>query len=189
MATLPPREQQIRQSHAMLIHQVVKACANTDARRELFTVLEAARENGWAELVARIQHILQGQRDTSLLNGVDEEDRVILEAILQGLQDPASLPELASSPDASQAAPGLAQMIHAARRGDPQALHAVAFMAEQMTNTLGDMRLLGGAMKRLVDGETDLAVLCKGMSAQGRQLVSNLLEELGQLTETTARNI
>ena len=54
-------------------------------------------------------------------------------------------------------------------------------MAEQMTNTQGDMRQLGGMMKRLLDGERDPDVLTKKMSADGKQLVYQLLEELAKL--------
>jgi hypothetical protein len=72
-------------------------------------------------------------------------------------------------------------MIHAANHGDAQALQAAAFMAEQMINTQGDMRQLGGQIKRLLDGERDADVLCKGMGPSGRQLVLNLLEELNKL--------
>ena len=55
-------------------------------------------------------------------------------------------------------------------------------MAEQMTTTQGDMRQLGGIMKRLIDGERDPDVLTKKMSANGKQLVMQLLEELGKLS-------
>ncbi len=181
MAQLPQRIEQIRIAHAALIHHVVMGCANAEARQQLMPMLKVARENGWNELVDRIQLVLTGRREAALLNGLDEEDTVILQAILQGLQDPATLPDLNQQADPAQAAPGLAQMIHAACTGDAKALQAVAFMAEQMTNTQGDLRLLGGSMKRLVDGERNPEVLCKGMSAQGRQLVQNLIDELNQL--------
>jgi hypothetical protein len=74
-------------------------------------------------------------------------------------------------------------MIHAASHGDAQALQAAAFMAEQMINTQGDMRLLGGQIKRLLDGERDPDVLCKGMGTSGKELVLNLLDELNKLAE------
>ena len=56
-------------------------------------------------------------------------------------------------------------------------------MAEQMINTQGDMRLLGGQIKRLLDGERNPDVLCKGMGPSGQQLVLNILEELNKLAE------
>ena len=137
---------------------------------------------GWYKIGARDQsQDHQGQRDEE--NGLDEEDTVIIRSILQGLQNPASLPDPNQGADATMAAPGLAHMIHAASRGDAQALQAAAYMAEQMINTQGDMRLLGGQIKRLLDGERDPDVLCKGMGPSGQQLVLSMLEELNKLAE------
>jgi len=179
--SLPEREQQIRMSHAPLIHQVVQACHHQDERPALESILEVALQQGWQDLVKVIRRIVAGSRDEALLNGLDEEDTVIVRSILQGLQDPASLPDPAQQGDATQAAPGLAQMIHAAGRGDAQALRAVSQMAEQMLQAPGDMARLGGNMKRLVDGERDPDVLCQGMGPSGEQLMLNLIEELNKL--------
>lgn len=179
--TLSPRDQQIRLAHAGLIRLVVQASQNLSARAELDPVLTQAEQQGWTELIPRIRRVLDGARDTSLLRGLDEEDTVILTAILTGIQDPSTLPDPEAAADPTQAAPGLAQMIHAAARGDAQALHWLSQMAEQMTRAGGDMARLGGIAKRLVDGERDPARLCKGMGAQGESLVLSLLSELGKL--------
>ena len=72
-------------------------------------------------------------------------------------------------------------MIHAASRGDAQALQAVSQMAEQMTQAPGDMALLGGNMKRLIDGERDADLLCKGMGVSGEKLMLSLIEELNKM--------
>ena len=101
---------------------------------------------------------------------------------MQGLQNPVSLPAVNQQADPTMAAPGLASMINAASRGDAQALQAASLMADQMTNTKGDMRYLGGIMKRLIDGERDPDVLTKKMSANAKQLVMQLLDELNKLT-------
>lgn len=178
---IPEHEQQIRIAHAMLIHHVVRACQNSDERVELESVLGIAIEQGWAELVKVIRQIVAGNRDEALLNGLDDEDVVIISAILAGLQNPATLPDINQQGDPSQAAPGLAQMIHAASRGDAQALQAVSQMAEQMTQAPGDMARLGGNIKRLIDGERDADLLCQGMSSNGEQLMLNLIEELNKL--------
>jgi len=179
--TLSPRDQQIRLAHASLIRLVVQAAQNVSARAELDPVLAHAQQQGWTELVPRIRRVLNGERDTSLLRGLDEEDTVILTAILAGIQDPATLPDPEAAADPTQAAPGLAQMIHAASHGDAQALHWLSQMAEQMTRAGGDMARIGGITKRLVDGERDPEKLCKGMGAQGESLVLSLLAELGKL--------
>ena len=181
MPTQPDREQQILRSHAVLIHQVVRVCHNPAEKPQLDQMLKMAQQQGWDELVRIVNAIVDGRRDEALLNGLDEEDTLIIRAILQGLQNPATLPDPNQGADPAMAAPGLAHMIHAANHGDAQALQAAAFMAEQMINTQGDMRQLGGQIKRLLDGERDADVLCKGMGPSGRQLMLNLLEELNKL--------
>ncbi len=179
--TLPPRDQQIRMAHAGLIHLVVRAAQNPGARAELEPVLTQAEQAGWTDLVARIRRVLGGDRNSALLHALDEEDAVILTAILAGIQDPATLPDRETAADPSQAAPGLAQMIHLASRGDHQALHWLSQMAEQMTRAGGDMAHIGAIAKRLVDGERDPDRLCKGMGPLGESLVLSILSELGKL--------
>lgn len=181
MAQLPPRTQQIVQTHAGLIVNVVRTAQNPALRPQLDAVLRTSEANGWGTLVAAIRRILAGSREPSLLAGLDEEDGIIIEAILRGLQDPATLPDPAARPDPVLAAPGLAGMIHACTRGDVQALELLSQMAEQMTRVGGDMGRMGGLMRRLVEGERDPDVLLKGMGAQGESLVLAVLEELGKL--------
>jgi len=183
MPQLSHKAHQIRQSHAVLIHQAVKACQNQQDAQRLAPMLKIASDQGWNDLVKIIKLILNGRRNSELLNGLDEEDSVIIGAILQGLQNPASLPDLQQQAEPTMAAPGIAHMIHAANHGDTQALQALGFMAEQMTNTEGDMRLLGGQMKRLLDGERNIRILCKGMSGSGEKLMQDILEELNKLAE------
>ena len=183
MANIPSHEEQIRQSHAVLIHQVVHACQNETAKIQLKPMLDMASQQNWHELVAAINKIVAGERSENLLAGQDDEDKVIIKSILMGLQNPASLPDAQQQADPTMAAPGLASMINAACRGDAQALQAASFMAEQMTATQGDMRQLGGMMKRLIDGERDPDVLTKKMTTNGKQLVMQLLDELNKLAD------
>lgn len=182
MAQLPEHEQQVRQVHAKLIVQVVQACQNADARSELEPMLAEASHTGWQQLVEVIRRILNGERGESLLLGLDQEDTVIVRAILLGLQDPATLPDPEQRADSTLAAPALASMIHAASHGDVRALQILADMSEQMTVVGGEMGKLGGIMRKMLDGERDPAVLGKGMDSSGQQLVNNLLEELNKLT-------
>lgn len=181
MAELPDRRQQIIQAHAGLIVGVVQAVHNRDLRPGLEQTLRITEQNGWSALVAAIRKILAGQRDRGLFAGLDEEDAVIVEAILQGLHNPAALPDPEAGPDPALAAPGLAGMIHAATRGEVQALELLAHMAEQMTRVGGDMGRMGGIMRRLVEGERRPEILTKGMGPQGESLVLSILEELGRL--------
>jgi hypothetical protein len=181
MTILPEFDEQVRRTHSQLIHLVVKACLNPSLKGELEPVLQTAKSNGWEALTDTINQILAGRRDEMLLQELDREDQVIVRAILMGIQNPATLPELNQQADPTMAAPGLAHMIHAASRGDAQALQSISFLAEQMVHTTGDLRLLGGIINRLVKGERDPDVLRKGMSANGEQLLMSLLDELNKL--------
>lgn len=181
MSQLPTRHEQIVQTHAALIVNVVKAVQNPSLRAPLEEVLRVSAENGWGELVAAIRRILGGERGLNLLASLDEEDSVIVEAILRGIQDPITLPDPSAKADPVLAAPGLAAMIHASSRGDVQALQLLSGMAEQMTRVGGDMGRMGGLIRRLVDGERDADKLAKGMSAEGQSLLLAVLEELGKL--------
>ncbi len=181
MTIFPQRRQQILFAHAGLIQRVVMAAQNQELQAGLEPILDASEKNGWTTLVAAIRKILGGQRDEQVLIGLDEEDRIIAEAILAGLQNPASLEVLNGSPDPCLAAPGLASMINAAAQGNVEALQLVSNMAEQMNRVGGDMGRLGGILRRLINGERDPDILCKGMGTQAGQLVLSILTELGKL--------
>jgi hypothetical protein len=181
MPSLPKKEEQIVQAHAGLIHSVVMVCHNRNLLPELESVLQTTAANGWTALVSAVRKVLAGRRDHDLLSGLDEDDKVIIEAILRGLQDPSSLPDPGKQPDPVMAAPGLALMIDAASKGNIDALQLVAHMAEQMTRVGGDMARLGGTVNRLINGERQADELCRGMGLKGRSLVRSILEELGKL--------
>jgi hypothetical protein len=180
---LAEQKQQIAQFHAALIHNVVMACNNRALLPQLEPMLEMSAKSGWETLVVAIRQVINGKRDASVLLGLDDEDSAIIETILCGIQDPSTLPDPDAKPDASLAAPGLASMIDAAGRGNPEVLHMLANMAEQMVRAGGDMAKLGGMMRRLVGGERDADKLAKGMSVQGQELVYSILTELGKLAK------
>jgi hypothetical protein len=175
------RKQQIIQAHAGVIVQVVQSIGNASLMPQTEEILKVSEQNGWNDLVAIIRRIIKGERSEELLKGLDEEDSTIAGAILEGLQNPSTLPDPNKPADASMAAPGLAQMIHEAATGNAQALQIISQMAEQMTAAGGDMRNLGGIIRKMINGERDPKVLAKGMGAQGRQLVDSILEELYKL--------
>jgi hypothetical protein len=181
MSVLPEKSRQIVQAHAALIHAVVMACHNRDLFPQLATVLATSESSGWHDLVRVIRSIVAGRREASLLNGLDEEDGVIVRAILNGLQDPSALPDPDAKPEARFAAPGLAHLIHAASKGDLQALQHLAAMAEQMTRAGGDMGRLGAVMHQLTRGERNADTLSADMGPRGKQLILSLLAELAQL--------
>ncbi|MEW8505530.1 MAG: hypothetical protein AB2598_02420 [Candidatus Thiodiazotropha sp.] len=178
------RKDQILAVHAAFINQVVLSGGNPDRKEEFEQLMVMAKEHGWDELVAVIRKIFaQGRRDIELLNNLDEEDQVIIEAILHGLQDPSTLPDPNQKPDPAMAAPGLASMIHAAGSGNAQALQIIAEMADQMSKVGGPMSRLAAVIRPLIDGERDAEVLCKRMDSNTESLVQGILDELKRLEE------
>jgi hypothetical protein len=181
MPTLPHRHQQIIQAHAAFICEFVQLSRSPDARPALERLLKGAEDAGWAALVRALRLIQAGQRDLRTLQGLDEEDAVIAEAVLRGLQDPSTLPDPSRRPEGAFAAPGLAALIHAASRGDAQTLVVLSNMAEQMNRAGGEMARTAALIRRLVNGERDVDALEKGLPPRARQLLLSILEELGRL--------
>jgi len=181
MATLPAKDQQIIEAHTGLIHRVVIGCQNPGMVPDLDDILKQAEQNGWLQLVAAIRKILAGSRNESLLNGLDEEDQVIVRSILRGLQDPDTLPDLGKGVDSAMAAPGIAAMVNGARSGNLETLQLLGAMARQMMRAGGDMARLAGILRPLVQGERDADKLTKGMGSEGEKLVLLILEELARL--------
>lgn len=182
MSKLPEQYEQVTGVHASLINMVVQTNQNIQMRPQLNQVLKASAENGWENLVLRIYKILDGERSEMLLKDLDDEDAIIIEAILKGIQDPSTLPDpTKSSGNPTMAAPGIAHMVHQASHGDTQALTLLSNMAEQMSSAGGDMARLAAIIKNLLDGERDPDVLSEGMGAQGESLVNTILEELAKL--------
>jgi hypothetical protein len=181
MAQLPSAVEQVLHIHASFIHTVVNALRDRSQLPDLMKQLDAAEQAGWPRLVDALRHVINGRRDPSIKLGLDEEDSILLDAILRGLDNPATLPPLNAQADGSSAAPGLAALIDASARGDAQAMLVLANMAEQMLKAGGDMALLGGRMRRLVNGERDADRLIAGMGPLGRELLISVLDELAKL--------
>jgi len=176
----PDKKAQVLQTHASLIMAVVQTIHNQQLRPHLDQVLQQSAQNGWQELVNAINKILAGDRDQSLVNGLDEEDSIIVDSILRGLQDPSTLPQTEQSGDATQAAPMLARLIDEARRGDANALSLLGSMAEQMSQAGGDMANLSAVIKDLIDGERNIDKLCTRMGPQGESLITLIVDELAK---------
>jgi len=181
MSSTPDLRDQILQAHAGLIHRVVMYCNQPGTVTDLEQILQQAESNDWRDLVAAIRNIISGKRDETILNSLDDEDRVIVEAILHGLQDPATLPDLQADFDANMAAPGIAGLVHAARNGNLQALQIVGGMAKQMLDAGGDMGILSGRLRPLIEGERDTGKLTEKMSDKGQRLMLDIIEELIRL--------
>ncbi|MCB1759264.1 MAG: hypothetical protein KDI68_05710 [Gammaproteobacteria bacterium] len=167
-------------AHAEFICQVVELSQNRERRGDFETLLRIALENGWERLVAAIRRIVAGERELRNLQ-LDLEDRIIAEAILRGIQDPTTLPDPSQRPDPSLAAPGLAGMIVAARRGNTEALKLISDMAEQMSRVGGPMARLASVIRPLINGERDAARLCRNLDQKSEQVVLGILQELKSL--------
>ncbi|MBL4711382.1 MAG: hypothetical protein JKX75_02580 [Gammaproteobacteria bacterium] len=177
----PEKIENILQTHASLVSAVVQTIHNPSFKPQLDQVLQQSAQNGWQTLVNVINKIVDGSRDQSLLEGLDEEDAVIAKSILRGLQNPETLPKTESSGDASKAAPMLAQLINETSRGDHNALAMLGTMAEQMANAGGDMANLSAVLKNMIDGERSVDKLCSRMGEQGESLITQILNELAKL--------
>lgn len=182
MVTLPDRAQQIIQSHAVLIVSIVKACEDDEMLQKIEPMLKAAEEYGKPELSTALRRVLDGVREADdLSSNLDEDDAVIIDAILKGLQDPTSLPDPRARADGAVAAPGLARIIQLAAKGNQNAMEMVASMAEQMAVAGGSMALMGDVLNRMVKGERDPEKLSEEMDARGESLVLSILLELNKL--------
>lgn len=181
MATLPDKERQIIDAHTGLIHRVVIGCQNRERVPDLDEVLRHAEQNGWLQLVGTIRRILAGSRDSALLKDLDDEDRVIVRSILEGLRNPDTLPDLGAGVDGAMAAPGIAAMVNGARRGNLETLQLLGAMAQQMLRAGGDMARLAAILRPLVQGERDADKLTAGMGPEGQKLVVAILDELARL--------
>ncbi len=177
------RREQILSVHALFINEVVKSGTDPDRKVEFEQLLKAAENNEWTDLVAAIRRIMGGRRDIEILNGLDEEDQVIAEAILKGLQDPSTLPDPNAKPDPAQAAPGLASMINAAATGNVQALQLIAEMADQMSRAGGPMAQLASVIRPLINGERNPDKLCNKLDGPTEEMVLGILEELKSLEQ------
>ena len=181
MATLPDRAQQIIQSHAVLIVSLVKACEDNEMLQKIEPMLKAVEEYGKPELSVALRKILDGSREADISSNMDEDDRVIIDAILEGLRNPTSLPDPRAKADGSAAAPGLAKIIQLAAKGDQNAMQMISSMAEQMAVAGGSMALMGDVLNKIVEGERDPKKLCAEMDARGESLVLSILLELNKL--------
>jgi hypothetical protein len=83
------------EKHLPLIRAVVAAVGEPELRPQLDPMLQQMEQHGWSNLVASIRRILDGERTAdALLGGLDEEDALVISAILAGLENPEALGSL-----------------------------------------------------------------------------------------------
>ena len=181
MSQLDAGNKDIVRENAELIHRAVMAVAAGEYIPDLEKILTQAESNGWTSLVEATRKILAGERDLLQLTGLDEEDRIIVTAILQGIEDPSSLPDLTNVIDPAVAGPSMANMIHDAATGNSLAHDAIRTVGQKMTGTNDDFSRIPGILDTMVTGERREDVLCKGLGVAGTSLVQSILEELKKL--------
>lgn len=164
--------------HAALLHDVVNACHDKDKQVELLNMLNEAENNGWQKLCEAIRAILSGQRDESVLEGLDEEDAILIQAILIGIDNPQTLPENNLDQQRDDAAAGLATTIAAACQGDQRAMELIAHMEQTFQENPTEMGAIGNAIRRMVNGERSVITLVEGMDNSSALLVEQILKEL-----------
>ena len=178
------KEQQVINTHAALIRAVVEACQQRELATQLEVPLRDMADNGWRSLVGALRAVLGGRRDSGVLAALDQEDTIIVHAILQGLQNPATLPDAqAPAGNPQMAAPGLAAMIRQAAHGDAAALVVLGDMGEQMTRVGGEMARVASVLRPIINGERDADKLTRNLGARSKALVLTILEELGRLEQ------
>ena len=97
-------KEEIIRDHSTLIHRVVMHCNQPGSVADLEQILQLAEENDWQKLVATIRNIMLGNRDCSLLQDLDEEEKIIIEAILNGIENPGTLPTVSADHNSAMAA-------------------------------------------------------------------------------------
>lgn len=166
------------QERALLIHLAVEAVRVPASRAHLDTLLAQASENGWVALVGAIQKILTGERNLANLGALDDEDRKIILAILRGIEDRASLPDIASGLDIGKTAMEIGTLILAVRWGNEEAIKALSSLTTQMTAATGDIAQVGLVLRLLVSGERRLERLSYNMGETGTLIVREILAVL-----------
>ena len=177
MSTLDTTEQ-ILQEQAGLIHRVVMHCSNPGSVPDLELVLQQAEDNDWTQLVTVIRDLISGNRGASILEGLDDEDRIIVDAILRGLEDPQTLPHLQVDFESHMTAPGIAGLVYVANSGHAQAQQILVSMTNQLIQGGGDLGAAADRIRPLAEGERDLEKLSEGLSDNSRKLIVEILQEL-----------
>jgi len=171
-------KEQILKDHIQLIHRVVMHCCEPNSVADLEHFLRQAEENDWRKLVEVIRRIISGNHNRSLLHDLDEEESIIIESILNGIEDPHTLPPVPVDLNSDMAAPGIASLIHATMQGSAESQNIITNLTKQMLDNGGDVAIIAGSIRAMIEGERDLNEFTAVMSDQGQKLISGILTEL-----------
>lgn len=170
--------EQLLKLHASLLHEVVEACHDQGKQIELLNMLSEAEQNGWQKLCEAIRSILAGTRDESVMDGLDEEDVILIQAILIGIDNPETLPDANLEQQRDDAALGLASAIAAACQGDQKAMELIAHMEQTFQENPTEMGGIGNAIRKMVNGERSIVSLAEGLDTSSTKMIEHILEEL-----------
>ena len=171
-------KEEILRDHSTLIHRVVMHCNEPGSVADLEQILQLAEDNDWQKLVATFRNIMSGNRERALLHDLDEEESIIIESILNGLEDSVTLPTVSVDLNSAMAAPGIASLIHASMQGNSESLNIISNLTKQMQDSGGDYSNIAGGIKTMIDGERDLAKLTADISEREQKLLAEILTEL-----------
>lgn len=168
----------ILQEHSRLIHRVVMECNDPGSVPDMEFALQQAEDNGWIKLVTTIRFIMSGNRNPGVLDGLDDEDHQIISAVLNGLEDPATLPTLKTDFNSPVIASGIAGLLNATLSGNVQAQQVLNSMTDEMIQGGDDLGAVASRLRPIVEGERDPEKICAGLSDYGRNLLFEILVEL-----------
>jgi hypothetical protein len=170
--------EQIIQEHSELIHRVVMQCNSPGTVPDMELVLQQAEDNDWIKLVAAIRVLIMGNRDRAMLDELDGEDRIIVDAMLRGIEDPKTLPLLQADFESHMTAPGIAGLMRAAMGGHAQAQQILITMTNSLIQDGGELGAMAGRLRPMIEGERDVDKLCANLSEQGKKMIADILHEL-----------
>ncbi|HFD11214.1 MAG TPA: hypothetical protein ENJ32_01915 [Crenotrichaceae bacterium] len=174
-------KEDILNDHAQLIHRVVTHCAEPGTVADLEQFLELAEMNDWVKLVKTIRNIMSGNRDNSLLDNLDEEEYIVIKSILNGIENPETLPPIAIDLNSDMAAPGIASLIHASSQGNVESKNIIEGLTSQMSNAGSEYTTIALSIEKMMRGERNFDKLTEDMSEAGHKLITGIIAELSML--------
>jgi tetratricopeptide (TPR) repeat protein len=171
-----------------LVKRVVAAVVDPSKRPELEEALAGMAERGWTKLVEALRHTLDGERDAEeLCEPLGGEDSMILQTVLRGIADPASLEEIPAAEPAVDDAQttDLAQRLEkhlpmiaavAAAVGQPE-------LGSQLDPVLQRMEQDGwsnlvASLRRILHGERGPDALLGGLDEEDTLVIGTILAGL-----------
>jgi len=173
-----PRGVTVLRRAAPFVRAVVVAATDPAARMGVEPIFKARVEAGWTNLVEAARRILdRNERSIDILaDGLDIEDAIIVQAILQGIQDPASVEAILPDETEEEAVHRLLEDTMPLIAGVVGVVLGVlpSVEIEHLFDTLGED--FARAIRRIVDsGERDPEVLCNRLDPAETLVVRTIL--------------